>query len=109
MTAEAGVSLSGGAVEVRVRHCPRADREHRASRRQYAHVGHVRRVVCIARAFWRLPRRHQRGVLFHELGHLALGPRRHSEAAADRAAHRHYDVHIRYRSSARWGERLEYV
>jgi hypothetical protein len=64
-------------------------------------------VVCVALAFWQLPLAHQRGILLHELGHLAL-ERPHTEADADREARRRFGVRIGYRSS-RWGRRLEYA
>jgi hypothetical protein len=96
----------GVCISVRVRECRRADREHKRSNRQYAHVGHVHGVVCIAKALWRIPARYQRGVLFHELGHMALAPAAHTEAAADREAERRYGVRIQHRDT-RWGRRLQ--
>ncbi len=95
-------------VAVRVQPCPRAEREHRRSRRQYAHVFHAPPpIVCAARAFWALPARHQVGVLVHELGHLALGPGHPGgERAADAEARRRFGVRIRYRDT-RWGRRLQ--
>ena len=53
-----------------IRHCKLADDEHRRSKRQYAHVGHYKRTVCVADAFYELPREYRIGILVHEVGHL---------------------------------------
>lgn len=89
-----------------VRRCPRADADHRRRRRQYAHVGHRAGVICVAGAFTRLPWRHRAGLLAHELGHLALGDRAHSERDADRAARQLFGLRVGYRDT-RWGRRLQ--
>jgi len=91
----------------RVHWCQVAERAHQRSRRQYAHVFHRRGVICVARAFWRLPRRHRLGVLAHEAGHVLAG-RAAGEHAADEAAARALGITIRYRTT-RWGRKLQYV
>lgn len=85
--------------------CPEANAEHRESRRQYAHVGHLPRTICLAYAARRLGRRHIRGLLAHELGHLLAGhaeglrddaPERVREDEADAAALKFLGVRVRY-------------
>ncbi len=94
-----------------VHHCHEADTEHAESRRQYAHVGHHEgTVICVARAFDTLPLEYQRGLIFHELGHLALldlHPN-HSEREADLVAWYRYRVKIEYQNSEH-GRRLQWA
>ncbi len=94
-----------------VRHCSEADAEHAESQRQYAHVGHHDGlIICVARAFDTLPEAHQRGLIFHELGHLALidlHPN-HSEREADEVAKYRYRTKIEYRDSE-FGRRLQWA
>jgi hypothetical protein len=47
-------------------------------------VFHYPETICVADAFWILPRRHQDGILLHEFGHLLAGPEA-SEESADAA------------------------
>jgi len=94
-------------MKIPIRHCQLADEEHAHSQRQYAHVFH-RQCICVADAFFDLPRRHQRGLMAHELGHLLQGDRRHSEADADHAVHQMLGIKVRYRDS-RYGRRLQYA
>ncbi len=95
--------------KARVRFCPRIDEERRqGDARAYAHVGHHDGIICVARAFERLPERFKLGILYHEAGHLLLDDADHSEAEADEAAERTFGVRIVYRDSA-YGPRLQYV
>jgi hypothetical protein len=91
-----------------VRYCARADAEHKAAQRQYAHVHHRPHTICVAQAFDALPEPYQRGLLAHEVGHLLLGEGPHSEAAADAAVRKALGVRVRYKDT-RWGERLQYA
>ncbi len=94
-----------------IRHCSEADTEHAESRRQYAHVGHHDGpIICVARAFDDLPSEHQRGLIFHELGHLALldSHPNHSEREADVVVGYRYRVKIEYRDSEH-GRRLQWA
>lgn len=67
----------------KIRLCPRAHNEHRASTRQFAHTLHRPGVVCVAPAFYDLPAEFQAGILIHELGHIALAGQKHNEHQAD--------------------------
>lgn len=95
-------------MRARLCRCRLADQEHSRSRRSYAHVGHRRGRICVAGAFYSLPMGHQLGLILHELGHMAFKGR-HTEAQADRAAVRRFGIPIRYRSTKRWGRRLQWA
>ena len=61
--------------------CSLANQDHQRSLRSYAHVGHLPRTICVAGAYWNLPVGHQRGLFWHEVGHLLLARRsNHREA-----------------------------
>jgi hypothetical protein len=90
-----------------VRQCRRADGEHRQNPRQYAHTFHRPGTICIATAFWELPKKHRRAVLLHELGHLAIGPDG-SEQAANKAIQELTGQEIMYADSP-YGEALEII
>jgi hypothetical protein len=90
-----------------VQHCTSADREHAASCRQYAHVFHRRGVICIARAFHRLPETNRLALLLHECGHLLAGPRG-GEDAANNAITRHTGIPVYYRDGPN-GRELEWI
>lgn len=94
---------------IHVRTCREADQEHARSARRYAHVGHYRGTVCLARAaVFELPANYLAAILLHELGHLALLPAEHSERDADRAGSHLAGVRIVRRSYGP-ARRLEYV
>lgn len=90
-------------MDVKIRECPLADREHTISRRQYAHTYHRANTICVARAYSRLPMEFKLGILFHELGHL-LGAV--DELEADRLAEKAFGVRIE-RVDSKHGEWLE--
>jgi hypothetical protein len=75
--------------------CPLVEREHRESRRQYAHVFHIENQVCCARAIADLPEKYRLGILMHELGHIMAG-QRGSEDAANSAVFRETGIRIYY-------------
>lgn len=50
--------------------CPIANKEHKASKRQYAHSYHKPGVICVAKAFMDLPGGYKAGILAHEYGHV---------------------------------------
>lgn len=69
-----------------LRHCSDCDKEHAESPRQFAHVGHVPRVVCHAVGTEALSDEHKYGLLAHEFGHAFMieAGLDHSEADANR-------------------------
>lgn len=87
--------------------CVVADADHKKNKRQYAHTYHRKNVICLANKFLKLPKKYQLGILFHEIGHLILGPRG-TELQADRAAEGYFKIRIKYKSS-RYGKDLQYV
>lgn len=88
--------------------CRKAELEHRKSKRQYAHVFHKpNNVICVCRAFFLLPEKHQKGIYLHEIGHLLAG-RRASEAKANQAVLEEYRIEIKYVSGP-YGKNLEWV
>jgi hypothetical protein len=96
-------------MKYHVQTCPQADREHRESKRQYAHVHHRRgNVVCVCRAFFRLPWRIRLGLLLHEIGHL-IDPDETNELAVDRLAEAELGIKIYRRDFPRYGDDLECV
>jgi hypothetical protein len=64
--------------------------------RAFAHVGHVRKTVCVAGAIALLPLPFLVGILLHEFGHAA-GNR--SDLAADRWVFEKLGILIEYRSA----------
>ncbi len=93
--------------QLTVEECSQANREHQKSQRQYAHTFHRDGVICVSRAFWKLPERLRLAILLHEAGHILAG-RRGGELAANRAAERYSGVPIEYQDSEH-GESLELI
>lgn len=91
-----------------LRTCAEANRDHARDPRAFAHVEHYPGKVCIADQIVFLPRGFVLGILLHELGHLALLPGAHSEAAADKAGGRLAGVTIHRRVHGR-ATNLEFV
>lgn len=90
---------------LRVIICPEANKEHRDSPRQYAHTHHYSNTICLARAFYTLPKKHKLGIILHELGHLAGAE---GEDEADAVASRLFGVSIS-RVDSEWGDNLEAI
>jgi hypothetical protein len=91
--------------EIILRNCPLADHQHAQNMRQYAHTFHHDNTICVARALWKLPKKHREAVLLHEIGHLLVGPEG-SEEDANQAVEDATGVHIYYVDSP-YGVRLE--
>lgn len=89
-------------ARVRLSYCPDADYFHGQEDRVYAHVGHKPLTICVARAFEDLPDDNQRGILWHEFGHLLLdhgyidGQTDYDEANADYAVYEAFGIEIAY-------------
>lgn len=92
-------------VKYKIKECELANREHKESKRQYAHVFHNINTICIAHAMRNLPATHYYGILAHEIGHLISGG---GERQADRIMYETYGIKIRYKDS-KYGNRLEYL
>lgn len=70
-------------IRFRLRPCALANRDHTADPRIFAHTHHARAgrafiipsddTVCVSRALHAQPAKVQRGILWHELGHLLDG------------------------------------
>lgn len=95
--------------------CELAEKDHRRSKRQYAHTYHHPRTICVCKAFWDLPKELRAGVLAHEIGHLlfdllgAPDPKDHTERAADHAIWQQFGIAIDYVDDHRHGKRLQYI
>lgn len=95
---------------IRVRYCKDADKEQAASKRQYAHTGHVACRICVAAAFFGLPRGYRAGLLAHEFGHMSpVHDPKHSEYDADAAAHWLLGVQIQYKTTKKYGHKVEWL
>lgn len=108
-TSEAWRGCNDMARRYEVRICQSANREHRSSVRQYAHVFHHDGVICVASKLFDLPPRIMLGILVHELGHLALANKLdHGEPDADAKGGDMAGIRI-MRVSSRSGSNLESV
>lgn len=59
-----------GLPHIKVAYCWIADRDHEKRKRQYAHWGHIKNTICVARAIDNLPDDNKRGIFLHEFGHV---------------------------------------
>jgi hypothetical protein len=86
-----------------------ADKEHKLSERQYAHVHHAKGyTICVAGAWLMLPLHTEMGLIAHEVGHLLAGETEHTEAEADRLGNKFFKVTVKYRNTV-YGDRLQYL
>lgn len=90
-----------------VTRCLSMQKEHRRSLRQYAHVFHVPRQICIARDLEDLPAQIGLAILLHEVGHLLAGPDK-GERVANNTIERYSGIHIYYEDSD-YGSNLEII
>lgn len=88
--------------------CPLAERDHRKSKRQYAHTCHRDGVICICVAFHDLPDTIKYGILLHELGHL-IDPDEDDERKVDRIAEAAFGVKLKRVDHREYGNELEWV
>lgn len=97
-------------MSIIIRRCALADREHKESERQYAHVHHAKgkNIICVAGAWVMLPLQSEMGLIAHELGHLLAGDKEHTEDEADRLGNKFFSVTIKYKNTI-YGDRLQYV
>lgn len=72
----------------------RGDKETLAEKRSYAHVNHKPNTICVAGDFFDLPLHYQKGILFHEIGHLLT--RGGDEHDADKFMFDNFDIEIKY-------------
>lgn len=99
---------------VRLQHCLLADKDHKKSLRAYCHTFHKQdkkvggikiRIICCAKAFWSLPKAYQKGLVWHEIGHL-LRPDIMDELKVDKVSG-FYGVKV-IRRSGKYGDNLEW-
>jgi hypothetical protein len=94
---------------ISIRKCKAADEEHKISKRQYAHVHHIKGdIICVARDWVNLPIDTEMGLIAHEIGHLLAGNIAHSEEEADKLANKFFKITIRYRNTLH-GNNLQYL
>lgn len=93
-------------TKIMIKHCKQADKEHKASLRQYAHVGHIKgNVICVAKAFIGLPKKFKLGLIGHELGHWAGAI---EEKEADKVGSKIIGMKIK-RIDSKYGLNLEVI
>lgn len=91
---------------IKVIHCKQADEDHKISKRQYAHVGHRSwNKICVAKAFFALPRKIRLGLLLHELGHIFGAD---GEKESDDLAYKIFGIKIK-RINTKYGNNLESI
>lgn len=93
--------------KVYIEHCLLADKQHKISKRQYAHVFHKPKdnIICVAKAFYSLPYRFKMGLILHELGHLAGAT---GEKQADKLATELFGIEVK-REDSKYGDNLETI
>ena len=95
-------------TSVKLKYCKmvdeeRGDKKTKEQKRSYAHTYHKSDVICISRDFFKLPMKHQRGILYHEIGHiLTPGGDEHD---ADKFMFDNFKIEIKYDNSLE----LQYV
>ena len=94
--------------KINVELCPLAKKHHKKSARQFAHVFHKANTICVTPEFNDLPVGYHLGILLHELGHIALMDRKHSECDADHQSFETFGVTI-IRRTYKGMKNLEYV
>ncbi len=97
-------------MKLHIRKCKQADYEHGLHKRQYAHVGHIKDIICVSKEFYRLPIQHSIGIIVHEVGHLLTMKysRSNNERDANRMAKQYFGVSVKY-IDTKYGNRLEYI
>lgn len=95
--------------------CPVADKDHKISKRNYAHVFHYKNTICVAHDYIHLPMNYWSGILAHEIGHLLTGEKGcnklediECEESADNAFKKKSDIIIKYKNS-NYGHSLQYL
>jgi len=62
--------------------CAEADEEHIASFRQFSHVFHLNKhKICFARDIIYLVKKQIQGIIWHEVGHILMGPQASEDEA----------------------------
>ena len=87
--------------------CKEANRDHKRSKRQYAHTFHHKNCICVADSMMWLPSKIFWAIMAHELGHIIAGYEG-SEQDANRAANRFFSIKIKYRD-CKHGKHLEHL
>lgn len=102
-------------MKIKIRICPIADKDHKISKRNYAHVFHHKNTICVAEEFKILPIEYWSGILAHEIGHLLTGMKGcnkfediECEIAADKAFTKKSGIKILYKDSS-YGKSLQCI
>jgi hypothetical protein len=98
-TAPAMKVLRRDVLNARIRTCEMIDEERGLKKtfkqkRSYAHTNHYKNTICVASDFGDLPEKHQKGIIYHELGHL-FAPSG-DEKDADRFMFENFGIEIKY-------------
>lgn len=93
-------------IRLKIKECPLAERDHRKSKRVYAHYGHLPQTICVSREIYRIPANHTVAIIAHEIGHALGGD---TEKEANRIAEDLFGIKIRYINRTPWGNWLQYI
>lgn len=96
-------------IKIKIKPCPLADAEHKyIGKRQYAHVFHHNnnKIICVAKAFFKLPKRFQTGLIIHEIGHLFGAV---DELKADKLGSKICGIEVYREDHPKYGNNLETV
>lgn len=95
--------MSGKTIYIKF--CKEVDIEHNRVHRWYAHTGHRKNIICVAKAIKDLPNNFICGIILHELGHMLSGYI--TEKEADLAVKNYLGITIKYREFQK--DKLEWV
>lgn len=96
-------------IKIKIQHCSLADTEHKyMGKRQYAHVFHhnSNKIICVAKAFYKLPYRFKMGLIIHEIGHLFGAI---DEKKADRLGSKIAGIKVYREDHPKYGNNLETI
>ena len=84
-----------------LRHCLKADQEHKCTSRQFAHMNHYSNTICYAGVLLGMSNAVQLGILAHEVGHLIQETLNlpFDEMGADKLVKQYADIDIIYKNT----------
>lgn len=92
---------------IKIKTCSLVERDHKRSKRAYAHWGHFPNTICVSRKIYSLPIQVSLALLLHELGHALVGGGYEEEA--NQEALKVSGVKIKYAPKTPWGNRLQFI